>query len=151
VVRVTIDSRPPNGLHSLSATDTWNTGSFQARTYSAPSLEQLRSLPVGILKRTLDSNNIDHRRCVEKKDLVAKVHEVFALLPLPIRSELLALTQRPGNELGAVDVHHAALVGRVSRLQPDEQYSVKLYQVHYITCLRSMLQEPLAYDAWVRV
>lgn len=88
---------------------------------------------MGVLQRTLDAGNVDHRHCVEKKDLAARVHEAFDTLPLPIRSELSSLVQAPLGDVVPYDVHQA-LAARVARLQPDEQYSVKLFRVRTLAC-----------------
>lgn len=98
------------------------------RQFSTPSLETLRSLPVGVLQRALSASDVDHRQCIEKADLVAKVHSEFSSLPHAVRSEITALTTAPPSNIAHVDLHQA-LQARIARLHPDEQYSVRLFQV----------------------
>jgi hypothetical protein len=97
-----------------------------------PSLDDLRSLPASTLQRALSDSGIDHRHCIEKAELAAKVYDRFPDLPLAVRSEITSLVHVPRNELARVDVHQA-LLARITRLQPDEQYSVNLFQVCWIS------------------
>ena len=86
-------------------------------------------LPAAALQRALANGNVDHRHCIEKTDLAVKLRDSNAHLPLSVRSDITALVQAPKTDLALQeDVHHA-LLARVSRLQLDEQYSVRLFQV----------------------
>jgi hypothetical protein len=93
----------------------------------------LRSLPAVTLQRALSAGNIDHRHCIEKSDLASALHSSFDHLPLDLRSEITSLIKAPKHDLATVDVQQA-LLARVTRLQQDEQYSVKLFQVRLRSC-----------------
>ena len=108
------------------------TGPPKLRAFTAPAVDDLRSLPAGALQRALSAGNIDHRHCIEKADLAAALHGSFDSLPLSVRSEVHSLIKAPRNELAPLDVSQA-LLARITRLQLDEQYSVKLFQVSFCT------------------
>lgn len=85
-------------------------------------------MPVTLLQQVLAAAELDYRSILEKADLARAVHENFESLPLAVRAEVSALVQTPSKELARSDVLQA-LGARISRLQADEQYSVRLFQV----------------------
>lgn len=99
-------------------------------------------MPVTLLQQVLAAAELDYRSILEKADLARAVHENFESLPLAVRAEVSALVQTPSKELARSDVLQA-LGARISRLQADEQYSVRLFQkartsvAHITTITRS--------------
>ena len=84
------------------------------------------------LQQALSSSDIDQRGILEKADLAACVHDNFHRLPMAIRADVSALVEAPKKDLVRTDVLQA-LGARISRLQSDEQYSVRLFQVHLLS------------------
>lgn len=80
------------------------------------------------LQQALSGSDIDQRGILEKADLAACVHNNFTRLSMATRADISALVEAPKKELVRMDVLQA-LGSRVARLQSDEQYSVKLFQV----------------------
>lgn len=101
-------------------------------TSAVPSLESLKALPVTALQQALSSSDIDQRGILEKADLAACVHDNFHRLPMAVRADVSALVEAPKKDLVRTDVLQA-LGARISRLQSDEQYSVRLFQVHLLS------------------
>lgn len=95
---------------------------------AVPSLDSLKALPVTALQQALAGSDVDQRGILEKADLAACVHDNFHRLPLATRANVTALVEAPKKDLVRTDVLQA-LGSRISRLQSDEQYSVRLFQV----------------------
>lgn len=92
-----------------------------------PTTDKLMEMPVTLLHQLLYTVNVEHGH-LSKAALVEAVSDNFDSLPLAVRANVTALAEAPTKDLARTDVLHA-LAARTARLQPDEQYSVRLFQV----------------------
>ena len=101
---------------------------YALATVACPSTARLAEIPASLLQQLLAAAEQNHRNISEKAHLVEAVHANFESLPLAVRADVAALAESPSKELARTDVLQA-LGARISRLQADEQYSVRLFQV----------------------
>lgn len=117
-----------------------------------PSTAELSKLPVTYLQQVLGNCGIDYRHCTEKRDLIELLSDNFVKLPVLTQAEVTDIVRAPPRDVVTVDARQA-LASRVSRLQADEQYIVRLFSearpsVAHITSLnkasdpRSMMLNP---------